>query len=45
MAKRIIEKKISHYENLLDGTKGFFKRIMIKLWIYNERCKLKKYKK
>lgn len=45
MAKRIIEKKISYYETLLTETKGFTRRLQIKLWIYNERCKLKKYKK
>jgi hypothetical protein len=44
MAKRIIQKKILYYETLLTETKGFFKRLQIKFWIYNEQRKLKKYK-
>lgn len=44
MAKRIIQKKILYYETLLTETKGFFKRLQIKFCIYNEQCKLKKYK-
>jgi hypothetical protein len=44
MAKRIIQKKIVYYKTLLTETKGFLKRLQIKFWIYNEQCKLKKYK-
>jgi hypothetical protein len=44
MAKRLIEKKILYYQTLLTETRGFFNRLKIKLWIYNEQCKLKKYK-
>ena len=44
MAKRIIQKKIKYYETLLTETNGFFRRLQIKFWISNERCKLKKYK-
>ena len=44
MAKRIIQKKILYYETLLTETNGFFRRLQIKFWIYNEQCKLKKYK-
>lgn len=45
MAKRLIEKKILYFETLLTETKGFWKRLPIKFWIWNEKCKLKKYKK
>ena len=45
MAKRKIEKKIIYFQTLLGETKGFFKRLQIKFWIYNEKCKLRKYKK
>ncbi len=44
MAKRIIQKKILYYETLLTETNGFFRRLQIKFWIYNEQRKLKKYK-
>jgi len=44
MAKRIIQKKILYYQTLLTETKSIFRRIQIKFWIYNEQCKLKKYK-
>jgi hypothetical protein len=44
MAKRIIEKKILYYKTLLTETKGIYQRLQIKFWIWNERCKLKKYK-
>ena len=44
MAKRIIQKKIIYYKTLLTETKSIFKRLLIKFWIYNEQCKLKKYK-
>ena len=44
MAKRIIQKKIVYFETLLGETKGFFRRSLIKFWIWNEKCKLKKYK-
>ena len=44
MAKRKIQKKILYYETLLTETKGFFRRLQIKFCIYNEQCKLKKYK-
>lgn len=44
MAKRIIQKKIVYFETLLGETKGFFRRLLIKFWIWNEKCKLKKYK-
>jgi hypothetical protein len=43
MAKRLIEKKIMYYETLLTERHGFFRRLMIKYWIYCEKCKLKKY--
>ncbi len=45
MAKRLIEKKIIYYRTLLSETRGFFRRLLIKFWIYNEQCKLRKYKK
>jgi hypothetical protein len=45
MAKRLIEKKIIYYRSLLGETKGFFKRLLIRLWIWDEQCKLRKYKK
>ena len=45
MAKRLIEKKIIYYRTLLSETRGFFRRLLIKFWIYNEKCKLRKYKK
>jgi hypothetical protein len=45
MAKRLIEKKIMYYRSLLGETKGFFKRIIIRFWIWDEQCKLRKYKK
>ena len=44
MAKRLIQEKILYYQTLLTETRGFFSRLKIKLWIYNEQCKLKKYK-
>jgi hypothetical protein len=44
MAKRKIQKKILYYETLLTETKGFFRRLQIKFLMYNEQCKLKKYK-
>ena len=44
MAKRKIQKKILYYETLLSETKGFFRRLQIKFWMYNEQSKLKKYK-
>lgn len=44
MAKRIIQKKIIYFKNLLTETKGLFRRLQIKYWIWNEECKLKKYK-
>ena len=44
MAKRIIQKKILYYETLLTETKSLIRRLQIKFWIYNEKCKLKKYK-
>jgi hypothetical protein len=44
MAKRIIQKKILYYETLLTETKGLIRRLQIKFWLYNEKCKLKKYK-
>lgn len=44
MAKRIIEKKILYLRTLLTETKGFFRKLQIKFWIYNEQVKLKKYK-
>ena len=44
MAKRIIQKKIIYLRTLLTETKGFFKILQIKYWIWNEECKLKKYK-
>ena len=44
MAKRIIQKKIIYFKNLLIETKGFFRRLQIRYWIWNEECKLKKYK-
>ena len=45
MAKRLIEKKIMYFRTLLSETTGFFQRLKIKLWIFNEKCKLRKYKK
>jgi len=45
MAKRLIEKKIQYFKTLLSEQHGFFRRLQIKFWIYNERCKLRKYKK
>jgi plasmid maintenance system antidote protein VapI len=44
MAKRIIQKKILYLQTLLGETKGFFKRLQIRYSIWNEECKLKKYK-
>lgn len=44
MAKRLIQKKIIYYQTLLSETKGFFKSLQIRYWIWNEKCKLKKYK-
>jgi hypothetical protein len=44
MAKRIIQKKILYYETLLTENKGLIRRLQIKFWLYNEKCKLKKYK-
>jgi hypothetical protein len=44
MAKRIIQKKIIYFKTLLTETKGFFSRLQIRYWIWNEECKLKKYK-
>jgi hypothetical protein len=44
MAKRIIQKKIIYLETLLTETKGFYKRLQVKFCIWNEQCKLKKYK-
>lgn len=44
MAKRLIQKKILYYKTLLTETKGFLKRLQLKFWIWNEKCKLKKYK-
>ena len=44
MAKRLIQKKILYYETLLIETKSLIRRLQIKFWIYNEKCKLKKYK-
>jgi len=43
MAKRLIQKKILHYETLLTETKGFFKRLLIRYLIWDEKLKLKKY--
>lgn len=45
MAKRLIEKKIIYFQTLLSETNGFFRRLQIKFLIYNEKCKLRKYKK
>jgi len=45
MAKRLIEKKIIYYRTLLTEEHGFFKRLLIKFWIWNEKSKLQKYKK
>lgn len=45
MAKRIIEKKILYLRTLLSETTNIFQRLKIKFWIYNEQCKLRKYKK
>jgi hypothetical protein len=44
MAKRLIQKKILYYETLLTETKGFFRRLLIKFFIWDEKLKLKKYK-
>lgn len=44
MAKRLIQKKILYYQTLLTESNGFFKKILIRFWIWNEKCKLKKYK-
>jgi hypothetical protein len=44
MAKRITQKKISYYKTLLSEGGGFFRKLQIKFWIWNEECKLKKYK-
>ena len=44
MAKRLIQKKISYYKTLLSEKNGFLKKLQIKFWIWNEECKLKKYK-
>lgn len=44
MAKRLIQKKIIYYQTLLGETKGFFKRLLIKFWIWGEKSKLRKYK-
>jgi hypothetical protein len=44
MAKRIIQKKIIYLKTLLTETKGFFRRLLIKYLIWNEQCKLRKYK-
>lgn len=43
MAKRLIEKKIKYLETLLTERHSFFRRLIIKYWIYSEKCKLKKY--
>lgn len=43
MAKRLIEKKILYYQTLLTETKGFFRRLLIRYWIWDEKLKLKKY--
>jgi hypothetical protein len=43
MAKRLIEKKILYYQTLLTETKGFFRRLLIRYWIWGEKLKLKKY--
>ena len=45
MAKRLIEKKILHFQTLLSKTDNFFKRLLIKFWIYEQKCNLRKYKK
>ncbi len=45
MAKRLIEKKITYYQTLLVETDNFFKRLLIKFWIYEQKCNLRKYKK
>jgi len=44
MAKRLIQKKIIYLETLLTETEGFYKRLQVKFCIWNEQCKLKKYK-
>jgi hypothetical protein len=44
MAKRLIQKKILYLETLLTETKGFYERLKVKFCIWNEQCKLKKYK-
>lgn len=44
MAKRITQKKIIYFKTLLTETKGFFRRLQIRYLIWNEECKLKKYK-
>lgn len=43
MARRLIEKKIMYYETLLTERHGFCRKMLIKYWIYCEKCKLKKY--
>ena len=45
MAKRLIEKKIIYLQTLLGETNGFYRRLQIKFCIFNEKCKLRKYKK
>lgn len=45
MAKRLIQKKIIYYQTLLTETNNFFKRLLIRFWIWDEKCKLRKYKK
>lgn len=45
MAKRLIEKKIIYLRTLLSETTNIFQRLLIKFWIFNEKCKLRKYKK
>ena len=45
MAKRLIEKKIMYFKTLLSETTNIFQRLKIKVWIFNEKCKLRKYKK
>lgn len=42
MAKRFIEKKILYFKTLLNETRGY-RRLLIKLWIWQEDRKLKKY--
>lgn len=45
MPKRKIEKKIIYLRTLLGETNGFYRRLQIKFCIFNEKCKLRKYKK